>query len=142
MSQAKVTEQQFVDRWVTGTKQNTQRYREGVMNVSEAPGEAAARSANAYLEGIQRAVSDGRWQRNVAAVPLRDWQNAAAEKGTQRIASGVDAATDKMRKRAAPLLKAINDTLSEVDQLPKGGLENNINRMVAWSRGMAGRKIK
>lgn len=139
---AKVTEQQFVDRWATGTKQNTSRYREGVMSVTEAPGEAAARSANAYLAGIQDAVNSGRWQRNVAAVSLSEWKTKASEKGTQRIASGVDAAIPKMRERAGPLLGAINATMAEVDALPKGGLENNINRMVAWARGMSERRIK
>lgn len=139
---AKVNETQFVDRWATGTKQNTGRYKEGVNSVSEAPGVKAAAQADAYLAGITEAVSSGRWQRGVEAVSLSDWKRAASEKGTARIASGVDGAMPKMRERAGPLLAAINATMAEVDALPKGGLENSIVRATTWMRGMAGRKIK
>ncbi len=136
---AKLTAAEYAAKWRQRTNAAAPDYRRGIERVSEAPGEAAARQADAMLAGVQRAVSDGVWQRQVAKVSLQDWKNAAINKGAQRIAAGVDQAEGKMAQMGQQLLQAVDASVAVVNQIPKGGLENGIQRMTAFAREMHNR---
>lgn len=124
---------EIADRWAAGLSAAGPRIQAGVQNVTVAPGQAAARNKAGYVQGVMD--SQDKWARNVAAVPLSEWQNALIQKGVPRIAAGAQMAkadfTDFMNK-----LLPYQATL--VAQLPaRGGLEQNIARSAAFIRGMA-----
>lgn len=139
---ARVNAQEYADKWGRRLSASTQDIRRGVERVSEAPGASAARNADRMLAGIQVAIQDGRWQRAVAGVSLQDWKEATISKGIGRIASGVEGAMSKQRDMAERLLAAVDTVKSRVDQMPSTTLEDRINRMVTFARGMSEQRIK
>lgn len=139
---AKVTAQQYADKWGRRLKGATTDIRQGVERVSTAPGQKAASQADKMLAGIQAAISDGKWQRAVGAVTLEEWKDATLQKGIGRISSGVDSSLQSQVQMAEKLLAAVDSVKSQVDNMPDTTLDDRINRMVAFSRGMSEKKIK
>lgn len=139
---AKVNAQQYAAKWGNRLKGATTEIRQGVEGVTQAPGQAAAKKADKMLAGIQKALSDGTWQRNVAAVSLDEWKKKTLDKGLGRISSGVDGAMDKQVQMAEKLLAAVDSVKGEVDRMPDTTLDDRLNRMVAFARGMSTKKIK
>lgn len=138
---ARVNAQQYVERWSRKLKQAGQDITTGVNNTSEAPGAAAARSEAKMLNNTTEAITSGRWKRNVSAVTLEDWKRAMINKGIGRIAAGVDGAQQSQLAMAERLLAAVDSVAGAVRQMPNTTLEDSINRMVAFARGMAEKKL-
>ena len=136
---ARTTPAEYVEKWTRRTKGATEDYRRGIEKVSEAPGEAAARQADMMLANITRAIQDGTWANQVRRVSLAEWKEKTLTKGVGRIAAGVDAAANKQQAMAQELLAAVDDVSNQVRGMPKGTLEDGINRMVAFARGMSQR---
>jgi hypothetical protein len=113
-----------------------------VDRVTEAPGIAAAAKADKMLAGITEAINDGSWAAAVSGVSLADWRTATIDKGIGRIAAGVDGAMQAQVQMAEKLLAAVESVKTTVDAMPDTNLEDRIQRMVAFSRGMAEKRIK
>tara|TARA_Y100000310_G_scaffold181737_1_gene181739 strand:+ start:148 stop:570 length:423 start_codon:yes stop_codon:yes gene_type:complete len=139
---ARVTASEYAEKWGRRLTGSTTDIRRGVERVTEAPGQAAAIQSAKMLDGITRAIQDGRWQRAVAGVSLQDWKAATLDKGIGRIASGVDGAMGKQVQMAERLLAAVDSVKGQVDAMPDASLEDRIARMVAFSRGMSEQRIK
>lgn len=135
---AKVTAQEFAKKWATRTTAAIPEFVAGVNRVTTAPGVKAAERADAYLQGVQRAVAERKWQDSVAGVPLQEWQAKTTQLGSQRIGAGVSMAEPKMQQFANSLLPYQESLKAAIDsQTPRGDLEQNITRMNAWVRGMS-----
>lgn len=126
--------QSITEKWAQRTSGATQQVIEGVARVTEAPGAKAARQKQVYLANVQ-AKAD-KWERNVSAVPLSEWQAATAQ-GAQRIAAGVQAKKGKMEGFLREFIPHIEATQQRVNAMPRGSFEQNIARMVENARGMA-----
>lgn len=136
---ARVTGQQWAEKWGRRLKGSTQDIASGIARVSEAPGVAAAKQAGTMLTNLAARVQDGTWQKNVAGVSLQDWQKAATTKGVPRIAAGVDQAMPNAAAMADRLLSAVDQAVAIANQQPRGDLEANINRSATFQREMAKR---
>tara|TARA_B100000470_G_scaffold220172_1_gene208202 strand:- start:938 stop:1348 length:411 start_codon:yes stop_codon:yes gene_type:complete len=121
----KITPQESVQKWQQRTAAATNSYVDGINRVNSAPGESAARQADVYLANVQSAVN--KWKRNVAAVSLNEWQNAAITLGAPRIASGVNAATEKTLRATERNFQNIDNALAGLP--PRGTFEQNMARM-------------
>lgn len=120
-------------QWAQRLAQSTQQITEGVQRVTTAPGVAAARQKNVWINNLQ--ASQDKWARRTAAVPLGDWQAAMIEKGVPRVSSGATAAVPKMASFMQQLLPFVD---TAVQGLPaRGDLNANISRMVAFTQKMA-----
>lgn len=139
---SKLTASEYAEKWGRNLKQSTSDIRAGVERVTEAPGIKAAREGDKMLAGITRSIQDGTWQRAVAGVSLQDWQTATVQKGIGRIAAGVDGAMTKQVSMAEKLLAAVDSVKAQVDQMPSTTLEDRIQRMVSFARGMSEKRIK
>lgn len=139
---AKLTAAQYVEKWGRNLKGAGTDIRAGVERVTVAPGQLAAAQSDKMLAGIQRAIADGVWQRAVASVSLEDWKEKTITKGIGRIAAGVDGAQQKQLAMAERLLAAVDQVKSTIDSMPDATLEDRIQRMVAFSRGMAEKRLK
>ena len=115
-------------RWVQNLGGATAKYTEGIQGVSVAPGAAAARQANVWLQNTQ--ASQAKYARNVAAVPLSAWQDAAINKGAGRLASGATTAAPKMQAFLTKFLPAVESARSSLP--PRGTDEQNKTRLVAF----------
>ena len=134
---AKVSPQEYAEKWGRRLKGSAEDIRRGINRVSEAPGVAAARQADLMLSKLTESVSSGRWAAKVAGVPLDEWKKKALDKGVGRIASGVDAAASTQVAMATELLANVDAAVAVVNQTPRGTLEDNITRMTTFVREMA-----
>lgn len=127
------TASEAAQRWATNTAGAVQRYTDGVKSVTVSPGQAAARQADVWLAKVTAAKQ--KFATNAAKVSLAEWQDKTANKGAQRLASGVQAAQGNYEQALGKLLPYIGNL---VNSLPRrGDLEANIGRMTAMVRGMA-----
>lgn len=133
---AKVTPQEYAEKWARRLRGATEDIRRGVENVTEAPGEKAAASQDALLQNFVESVNSGLWASRVRSVSLQDWKAATLEKGIARIPQGVDAAQPKMARIAAELLPAVDAAAAAARALPKVTLEDSIQRMTTFVREM------
>jgi len=139
---ARVTAQEFADKWGRRLKAATPDIQAGIKRVTVAPGVKAAAQSAVMLNNLSARVNDGSWGRAVAGVSLSDWQNAASTKGVARIAQGVDGAQGKVANMAVKLLAAVDGAVSVVDRTPRGDLQTNIGRAVTFMNEMAARAPK
>jgi hypothetical protein len=130
---ANVNPQDAAAAWAQRLSASTDKIAKGIDAVTVAPGQAAARQADVWANNT--IASKPKWQANVAAVSLQDWQKAAKEKGVQRIPGGAQAAQAKFADFMTQLLPHIDRVKGTLQ--PRGNLDQNINRMVAFSRGMS-----
>jgi hypothetical protein len=124
----RITPQESVQKWMTRTQAATGDYVAGVNRVTEAPGEAAARQADAYIAGVQNALN--KWKRNVASVTLADWKDRSANIGAPRIAAGVNAAMEKTLRATERNFQNIDNALAGLP--PRGTFEQNVQRMTQF----------
>lgn len=129
---AKVTPEQAAAKWAQRSAAATEDVKTGVMNVTEAPGKAAARSKDLWLQRIS--ASADKWARRVSAVSLSDWQTAMIEKGIGRIATGTQAAIPKMTAFMSEFLPYLDQGAATVRAMPKGNVEAGIQRAAAMIR--------
>ena len=136
---AKVNPQEYAEKWARRLSGSTEDIRRGIAKVSTAPGELAAAQQEAMLTNVVASINSGLWARQVRGVSLADWKTAATDKGIPRIAVGVTAAQPKMERIAGPLLQAVDESAAISNALPKGTLEDSINRMTTFVREMHAR---
>lgn len=120
-------------KWVSSMQSAGTAIAAGVQAVTVAPGAAAARQKQVYVQNV--AQSADKWARNVSAVTLQDWQSAMINKGAARVGTGAAAAQSKMQNAMQQLLPAIDSVVASLP--PRGDLGANINRAVAFMNGMS-----
>src|ERR1051326_1303646 len=120
-------------RWSTNLGASTEKIREGVQAVRVSPGTAAAAQADVWVQNTTAAKE--KFRRNVSRVTITDWQDAMLNKGLNRIGTGATAAEAKMEQFMGKLLAFHESARGSLP--PRGNLEANIQRAVAWIRKMA-----
>jgi hypothetical protein len=125
---ARVTPEQFADKWNRRIKAAVPDIQAGIQRVTTAPGEAAAAKQDKLLQRVTEAITSGKWAERVRAVTVEDWRRAALNKGIPRIAAGADGAMDKQREFASQLLPYLDRVVSEVKRMPDLTLEDAIAR--------------
>ena len=134
---ARVNAQEFAQKLARRTAAAVPEYNAGVSAVTEAPGAKAAQRESEWAAGVARAAQENKFSRNVGAVTLQEWKDAALSKGSGRIAQGVSSAEPKMAQFGAELLQAVDNAVNVTNQTPRGDLEQNLNRMNTFVREMA-----
>ena len=134
---AKVNASEFREKHARRLKASTADIQRGIERVTTAPGKLAALKADKMKAKIVESIDSGRWAKKVGAVSLSDWQTKAISKGIPRIASGIDAAKDKVEAFASRLLPAVDAAVAKVKNMPDLTLEDSINRASAYMREMA-----
>lgn len=134
---AKLTPDEFQEKHARRLKGATEDIRKGVERVTEAPTLKAAAKKDKMRANLNKALDDGKWERGLKRVTLEDWKSKMIDKGVGRIAAGIDAAAPKVREFASELLPHIDKVQAEIKGMPDVSLEDNINRMTTFIRGMA-----
>ena len=134
---ARVSPDEFAEKWARRTAGAVNDLRAGVQKVTEAPTAKAAEKADKMLQKVQAAVQEGRWQANLKKVSLEEWRKKMLDKGVPRVAQGVEAAREKSRAFAEQLLPHIDAAVAEVKRLPDLTLEDSINRVATFIRRMS-----
>lgn len=132
---AKVTASQWLDKWGRRLNAAGTDIQNGVKAVTTAPGIKAAAAKQTYINNVIAAADV--WAKQVASVSLPDWQNAMLNKGVGRIAAGVTAAQATKTQTITALLTAVDNAAAAANALPRGSLEQNIQRAVTFMQNMA-----
>lgn len=103
-----------------------QRYIDGVAAVTESPMAKAAspEAMQLYESRVMESVRSGKRAKKLLEAPLSRWKDNATKKGAERLASGAQAAADKVRahfQKWAPIYQQVSDAVSS---MPKGGRAN------------------
>ena len=131
------TPQQAAAKWATRLKGASTEIRQGVEAVTDSPMEKAADNAEKWLNGVQQAYASGKFANRLRNTPISKWKTNTLDKGIQRIPAGVDNAISDVESFFAELLPFEESLSREIDNMPDVNLEDSINRMTAWARGMA-----
>ena len=126
-----LTPQQVAAKWVRNTSNATEALKAGVQGVTTAPTSLAAQAQDRYVQGVQNAVSSGRWQKGLMGVSLADWQNAMLTKAVARIPGGVSAATQKFTDFMSAWLPYEAQLQARIAGMPKGDLAASQARAAA-----------
>lgn len=122
------TAQQAAADWVAGLSAKTQRIQTGVQSVTTAPGQAAARQKNVWVQNVTQSAD--KWATRVQQVSLQDWQASMVNKGIPRIASGAQAAQSKFENFMGQFLPFVERGKASLP--PRGTFEQNVQRATAW----------
>lgn len=134
---AKLSPAEFQEKHARRLKASVEDVRAGIDRVTENPCEKAAAKQDKMLTNLTAAVSSGKWAAGLKRVSLEDWKKQARDVGVNRIAAGIDAAKTKVVAFAEELLPHIDRQKSKIAGMPDVTLDDNINRMVAFTRGMS-----
>ncbi len=134
---SKLTPQQAQDKLARRLKGATEDIRQGVARVTTAPGIQAAAKTDKMRQNILAAIDSGKWAERTKSVTVEDWKSKMSDKGIPRIAAGIDAAKDKTIDFFSQLLPFQDNLASKVNSMPDLTLEDNLNRMTTFVRGMA-----
>jgi len=133
----KITPEEYAEKQARRLKASIEDIRSGIERVDEAPTVKAASKQDKMLQNLTKSVQSGVWASRLKAVSLDDWKRKALEKGLGRIASGIDGAKDKQVEFARQLLEYQKGLVSKIEKMPDLTLEDSLNRMNEWVRGMA-----
>lgn len=121
--------------WVQRLSASTEQIKAGVLATTVSPGKAAAAQVDAWINGVNAARE--KFIRNSNAVTVQQWQTAMIDKGVPRVATGAQAALNKMIAFQTQWLPFVEAKAAVVRAMPKGGLENGVARAVAQIRANA-----
>lgn len=133
---AKLTPSQITEKHSRRLKGAVEDMRIGVQAVTVAPTAKAAAAIPKMRAKLLEAIDSGKVERGLKRVTLTDWQTSMIEKGIPRVAAGVDGAKDKIEAFYGELMPHIDRLQAEVHKLPHVTLEDGIQRMTAFCRGM------
>ncbi len=139
---ARLSASEYAEKWARRLSGASEDVKKGIGRVTEAPGVKAAANQEAMRINLNKSIDDGTWAAQTRKVSLEDWKKAAIDKGTARLASGVQAAQASQVPMAEKLLAAVDASVAEANQIKRGDLEANVQRMTTFVRGMAKRKLR
>lgn len=134
---AKLTAAEFQEKHARRLKGAVEDVRKGIDRVTENPCEKAAAKQDKMLTNLTAAVSSGKWAAGLKRVSLEDWKKNTRDIGVNRIAAGIDGAKVKVVAFAEQLLPHIDREQAKIKAMPDVTLDDNINRMTSFIRGMA-----
>lgn len=139
---ARVNPAEYAEKWARRTSQASEDYRKGIERTTESPMEKAAAAQDKMLANLIESVNSGKWARALRNVTIAEWKDGALRKGVQRIAAGVQNATEKQRQMAQRLLETVDRGLSEIEQMPSTTFEDRKARANAWMDFMHANPVK
>jgi hypothetical protein len=134
---AKLTPEEFQEKHARRLKASVPDIEKGIKRVTVAPTEQAAAKADKMRARLLEKIDDGTWAARLRKVTLEDWREKALNKGLARISGGIDGAKAKVTDFASQLLPHIDSVKGEIEKMPDVTLEDSINRMVTFTRGMS-----
>lgn len=134
---ATLTAAEFQDKHARRLKAAVEDMRRGIDRVTTSPTEGAASKQDKMLTNLTASVTSGKWAAGLRRVSLEEWKRKARDIGVNRVAAGIDAAKDKVTAFAEELLPFIDRQKAKLANMPDVTLDDNINRMTAFIRGMA-----
>ncbi len=132
---SKMTAQEIAEKQARNLVGSIEDIRRGVERCEVNPCERAAAKADKWLASIT--ASKDKWKSALARTPKESWVNGMINKGLNRISAGIEAAKAKTVSFYEQLLPYQESLKSSLANAPDVTLEDRLQKMVNWSRGMA-----
>lgn len=129
---AKVTAQEFAEKWANRLGSSTADIERGVRRVQTAPSQKAIAAKAKLKQNWLAAVDNGKWEAGLSRVSLQDWQNQMINKGLNRIATGANQSKPKVQAFAQQLLTHIDAGVSQLEGMPNLTIQDSIARMTKF----------
>ena len=139
---AKLSPVEFADKHAKRLKAASAEMRTGIERVTESPTAKAAAKQDKMRAKLLESIDNGTWAARLKGVTIEDWKSKMLNVGVGRVASGIDAAHDKVVDFATQLLPAVDAAKRKVEAMPDLTLEDNIARMSEYIREMGKFKKK
>ena len=134
---SKLTPEEVTTKQANRLKGSTEDIRRGIERVNVSPTSQAAGKIQKMRANLLAKIDDGTVEKRLRAVSLEDWKKRAASTGVNRISEGIDNAKDKQIAFYSKLLPAQDALKNTISGMPDMTLEDNINRMTTFIRGMS-----
>ncbi len=134
---AKLTAAEFQEKHARRLKGSIPDIQRGVEKVTVSPTSKAADKQEKMKQKLIARIDDGTWAARLRKVTLEEWKQKTLTKGIGRISQGIDEAKAKVIDFAGQLLPHIDKVKADIAKLPDVTLEDSINRMTTFVRGMA-----
>jgi hypothetical protein len=134
---AKLTPAQYQEKHARRLKAAVTDMQTGVQNVTVSPTAQAAKAADKMKARLVASVDSGKWAAGLNRVTLDQWKSAMINKGVNRVASGIDGASEKVIAFATQFLPYVDQGVQAISKMPNVTLEDSISRMTTFTRHMA-----
>lgn len=114
-------------------------YKNGVLNPRRDWATAASASTQAWQDGVQTAIANGRFTKGIAKAGTAKWQANASSTGAQRYPTGAQAAAPAFGTGFAPYL-AVLSNVTLPPRFPRGDPRNN-DRVSAVTAALHAKKV-
>jgi len=128
-----------VSRWTAGAQGAQTRFVEGVQNTTADPTQRAIANEGALVANFTQAVTSGRWRQKLAAVGKAGWQSATVAKANN-YSTGIAAGQDAYASAMQTWLPFIQQTATQVNNMPGGSLSANLAKANAFATALYNRK--
>lgn len=125
-----ITAKQAADRMIKGAGDAATKTKQGIEQVTESPGVAAAAQIDKMRQALLEAFDSGKIERALRGIDLADWK-AKALAGVSRIPGGLEANRSKIEAFFAELLPYQQSYTAQIDAMPKTNLADSRARMLA-----------
>lgn len=129
---------QIVKKWQMRAGAAGSDYVTGIQNPRRPQASSAAAAAQSWATGVQQAVANGTYAKNVVAASDKYLRNATG-KGAQRYPTGITAAAGDFQSGLTPYLTVLSN-LQLPPRLPKGD-PGNIQRVAAVGAALRAAKV-
>ncbi len=134
---ARLTPEQAASKLISRGTAAVTDFVNGVKNVQVSPTEEAAKNVQKAKTKYMEAVDSGKMERGLRRITKEAWIAVTAQKGQERMATGLAAAKPKMVSFFTQFLPYADQVSKEVAAMPSTSLEDNINRMTTAVRRLA-----
>lgn len=117
----------IVSKWQNRAGAAGADYTTGVQNPRRPQAATAAAAAQTWATGVQQAVTNGTFAKNVMAAQDKYIRNATG-KGAQRYPTGISAGVSDFQNAITPVINTLSN-LNLPPRLPKGDPGNIVNRV-------------
>lgn len=129
-------------KWRARASAAQQDYLQGVQRPRRSWGEATRAGVQAWVQGIQQALADGRYERGITPEAEQYWRVRIEQVGAQRYSQGVQQSQDRYERNFAPYRQVL-ESLTLPERGPKGDPRNLERvRIVAEALHQAKRRIR
>jgi len=127
-------------KMVENAKRATESYREGVMNPIRGPATAALAAADKRAEAVRRSLDNKTWEKAMSTISDEYVKRKAADVGSARYASGVEAAKDKVENFWSKWAPHLEEVRSKIQGMPDISDSDREARMIENLRAMRSKK--
>ena len=129
---AKMTGQQFAEKLARNLANSTQYIKDGVNAVKDSPMEAAKSQVTRWKAAMAAQETADKWVAGLSNVDLTYWKSRMNMAADQRIASGINAAKDRLAVFGDALLKHIDSIKPGLNQFTSVGIQRSKDRAMYW----------